>query len=154
MGIFKEDLINFGNLIDTEVEIKLSPEDFKRVFPSYEFEFSQGLVKIKGKKKGFLFSRSFEFRGGEDQEKVYNEREFETKDMGIYLKILSASGLDVLTKERGIVREGEHLRMSVYDVLKLSDIYQKIPDAFRDRLLLTRYKLRNGHMAIFVTVTK
>jgi len=54
MGIFKEDLINFGNLIDTEVEVKLGPEDFKRVYEDLEFEFTEGLAKIqdKGKEEG------------------------------------------------------------------------------------------------------
>ena len=36
MGIFIEDLLNFGNLIDAEIEIKLSPADLKRAYTSLE----------------------------------------------------------------------------------------------------------------------
>ncbi|HIC98083.1 MAG TPA: hypothetical protein EYP11_06795, partial [Aquificaceae bacterium] len=61
MGIFKEDLINFGNLIDTEVEVGLTEEDFMKVFGGLKFEFGDSLIKIKGKKKGFFLKRGFEF---------------------------------------------------------------------------------------------
>lgn len=153
MGIFKEDLINFGNLIDTEVEVKLGPEDFRRVYEDLEFEFTEGLAKIRGKKKGLLFKRSFEFRGAQDESKVYNVREFETLDMGVYLKIISPQGIEELEK-RGMVREGEHLKMSVFEVLKRSEIYKDIPDAFKERLVINRYKIKNGALSVFITVTK
>ena len=153
MGIFKEDLINFGNLIDTEVEVKLTPQDFKKVFPDLDFEFTEGLAKIKGKKKGLLFKRGFEFRGAQDEQRVYNEREFETLDMGVYLKIISPQGIEELEK-RGMKREGEHLKLSVFEVLKKSDTYKDIPDAFKERLIVKRYRIREGALSIFITVTK
>ncbi len=153
MGIFKEDLINLGNLIDTEVEVKLTPQDFKKVFPDLEFEFTEGLVRIKGKKKGLLFRRGFEFRGAQDEQRVYNEREFETLDMGVYLKIISPKGIEELEK-RGMKREGEHLRLSVFEVLKKSDIYRDVPDAFKDRLVIKRYKIKEAALSVFLSVTK
>jgi len=154
MGIFKEDLINFGNLIDTEVEVKLTPEDFKRVLPDLDFEFSDRLVKIRGKKKVLFLSKGFEFRGRQDERRVYNVREYETEDMGIYLEVVSPDGMEELLKRNGFSREDGYLKMSVFEVLKGSEIYPKIPDAFRDKLIITRYKVRDGHIAIFITVTK
>jgi len=109
--------------------------------------------KIRGKKKGLLFKRSFEFRGAQDESKVYNVREFETLDMGVYLKIISPQGIEELEK-RGMVREGEHLKMSVFEVLKRSEIYKDIPDAFKERLVINRYKIKNGALSVFITVTK
>ena len=153
MGIFKEDLINLGNLIDTEVEVKLTPEDFKKVFPDLEFEFTEGLAKIRGKKKGLLFKKSFEFRGAQDEQNVYNDREFETLDMGVYLKIISPKGIEELEK-RGMKREGEHLKLGVFEVLKRSDIYKDIPDAFKERLVIKRYRIKEGTLSIFLSVTK
>ncbi|WP_457600375.1 hypothetical protein [Hydrogenivirga sp.] len=154
MGIFKEDLINFGNLIDTEVEVKLTPEDFKRVYPDLDFEFSDRLVKIRGRKKGLLFKRSYEFRGGQDEQRVYNLREYETDDMGIYLRVVSRSGLEELLKKEGVELEGEHLKLSVWEVFKRSNVYRDIPDAFKDKLVITRYKVKDGHLAVYITVTK
>ncbi len=154
MGIFKEDLINFGNLIDTEVEVKLTSEDFKRIFSDFDFELTDGLMKIRGKKKGFLFKRSFEFRGGQDERKIYNVKEYETKDIGVYLKVISSNGIEEILKEKGFEREGEYLKMSVFDVLKGTNMYKDIPDAFKNRLIITRYKIKNGYMSIYITVTK
>ncbi|NPA42261.1 MAG: hypothetical protein GXO18_08320 [Aquificae bacterium] len=154
MGIFKEDLINFGNLIDTEVEVKLSPRDFSRVFENLEFEFSDRLMKIRGEKKVLFLKKRFELRLGQDEQKVYNVREFKTEDMGIYLKIMSKDGLEEVLKREGISREGEYLKMSVFEVLKRSKIYGDIPDAFKERLVLNRYKIGNGYLSIYITVTK
>ncbi len=154
MGIFKEDLINFGNLINTEVEVKLTPEDFRRVYPDLEFGFSDRLVKIRGRKKGFFFRKSYEFRGGQDERKVYNVREFETEDMGIYLPIISRSGFEDLLSREGMEPEGDHLKLSIFEVLKRSEIYKDIPDAFKDKLMITRYKVRDGYLSVFITVTK
>ncbi len=154
MGIFKEDLINFGNLIDTEVEVRLLPEDFKRVYPDLDFEFSDRLFKIKGKRKGLLFKRGFEFRGGQDEKRVYNVRGFETEDMGAYLPIISSEGVEELSRKEGMDTEGEHLKLSVFEVLKRSNIYRDIPDAFKDKLVITRYKVRDGYLSVYITVTK
>ncbi len=154
MGIFKEDLINFGNLIDTEVEVKLSPEDFGRTFPGLGFEFSAGIARIKGKRKVLLFSKNFELRLGQDERRVYNLKEFETKDMGIYLRLLSRDGLEEVLRRKGIEKEDEHLKVSIFDVLKGSKVYKDIPDAFKGRLLLTKYKIGEGYLSIYITVTK
>ncbi len=154
MGIFKEDLINFGNLIDTEVEVKITSDDFRRVYPDLDFEFEEGLAKVKGKKKGILFKRGFEFRGAQDEHRVYNVRNYETEDMGVLLRIISPSGMEVLTSKEGISQEGEHLKLSIWEVLKKSDIFKDIPDAFKDKLIIKRYKIRKEALSVFITVTK
>ncbi len=154
MGIFKEDLINFGNLIDTEVDVKLTSEDFKRVYPDLDFEFEDGLLKIKGKKKGFLLKRGFEFRGAQDEHRVYNVRNYETEDMGVLLRVISSSGVDVLIGYEGMEKEGEHLQLSIWEVLKRSDIFKDIPDAFKDKLIIKRYKIKKDALSVFITVTK
>ena len=71
MGLFIEDLINFGNLVDTEVEVKFEPQDFKKVFNNYDFEFEDRLVKIKGKKKILFMNKTFEFRGLQEADRVF-----------------------------------------------------------------------------------
>ncbi|RLJ69969.1 hypothetical protein BCF55_0229 [Hydrogenivirga caldilitoris] len=154
MGIFKEDIINFGNLINTEVEVKLTPEDFRRVYPDLEFLFSDRLMRIRGKKKSLLFKKSFEFRGGQDEQRVYNVRKYETEDMGIYLKVMSKDGLGELTKREGMELDGDYLKVSVFEVLKRTKVYKDVPDAFRGRLVATRYKVRDGYLSLYITVTK
>ncbi|WP_461829774.1 hypothetical protein [Aquifex sp.] len=154
MGIFIEDLLNFGNLIDTEVEVPLKPEDFRRVFPDLSFEFSESILKIKGKKKVLFFNKGFEFRGREESDKVFNERTDELKDFGIFVKVVSSDGIDVLEKDSHFKKEGEYLRMSLLDVLKATETYQKIPKQFRDKLELVKYRIKEGALSIFITVVK
>ena len=155
MWIFIEDLLNFGNLIDTEVEIPIKPEDFKKVFPNLDFEFQEGVLKIKGKKKFLFFNKSFEFRGKEETNKVFNIREDdELKDFGIYVKKLSDEGLEELTKGNTFSTEGEYLKLSVLDVLKQTEVYQKIPRQFRSKIQVVKYKIKNGQLSIYITVVK
>jgi len=153
MGIFKEDLLNFGNLIDTEVEVRLRPEDLAEVFGGLEFELGDGLVKIRGKRRGIILRRGFEFRGAQEEGKVYNIREFKTIDMGVYLRILSDQGIEEL-EGRGMKREGEYLRVSLLEALKRSDVYKMVPDVFKEKLVIKRYKVREGALSLFLSVTK
>ncbi len=154
MGIFKEDLINFGNLINTEIEVKLTPEDFNRVFPGLEFEFSDRLLRIKGKKRSLLIRRGIEFRGRQDENKVYNIRGYKTEDMGLCLEVLTPNEAKELTEREGFSEEEGCLRISILSVLKGKDLYKKIPDTFKDRLLIKRYKIGEGYLTVYLTVTK
>jgi len=154
MGIFIEDLLNFGNLIDTEIEIPLKPEDFKRVFPDLDFAFSEGILRIKGKKRVLLLSKGFEFRGREESEKVFNERTDELKDFGIFVKVVSSEGIEVLERDSHFKKEGDYLRISLLDVLKATETYQRIPKQFRDKLHLVKYRIKDGKLSIFITVVK
>jgi len=155
MGIFIEDLLHFGNLIDNEVEIPLKPEDFKRAFPDFDFTFEDGIVKIRGKKKFLIFSKGFEFRGKEETNKVYNQREGdEVKDFGIYVKIVSSEGLDELIKNNFFSKEGDYLKISTLEPFKASEFYQKVPKQFRSKLYITKYKVKGGKISLFLTVVK
>ncbi len=154
MGIFIEDLLNFGNLIDTEVEIPLKVEDLNGFFSELKFEFTEGILKIKGRKKVLFFNKGFEFRGREEGNKVFNERGDELKDFGIFVKILSSDGVEVLEREKHFRREGEYLKISLLDVLKKTEIYQKIPRQFRDKLELVKYKIKPEGISLFITVVK
>ncbi|NPA32591.1 MAG: hypothetical protein GXO04_03090 [Aquificae bacterium] len=154
MGIFIEDLLHFGNLIDNEVGIELSPAEFKKAFPSLEFSFSDSLVIIRGKKKILFFPKSYEVRAKEESSKVYNDRKDELTDFGVYLRLISSGDLDELLKDERIKREGEYLRLSVLDALKNSEVYNKIPRQIRPKLKLTRYKVKKGNMTLYLTVVK
>jgi hypothetical protein len=154
MGIFKEDLLNLGNLIGTEFEARLTSREFAEVHPGLEFVFENGLLKIRGVRRFLLLKRSFEFRGREDPERVYTDRDLETKDLGVMVRVVSWEGSEEILRREGFRREGEYLRMSLLPVLKRTDVYRDIPDTFRDRLKATRYRIREGYLSLFLTVTK
>ena len=154
MGIFKEDLLNLGKLIDTEIEVRLSPEDFRKVYQELDFSFEEGLLRIRGKRKFLLFKRSFEFRGREDPTAVQTVKNGETKDLKVEVQIVSGDGVNVLKEKEGFEVKDERLSISLFPVLKLTELYSKIPDTFRERLRITRYKIGNGYMSVFIKVTK
>lgn len=51
MGIFVEDLLNFGNLIDAELEIRLTVEELGRAYPNVDFEIRDELIKCFARKR-------------------------------------------------------------------------------------------------------
>lgn len=154
MGLFIEDLINFGNLVDTEVEVKFEPQDFKKVFNNYNFEFEDRLVKIKGKKKILFMNKTFEFRGLQEADRVFNVKEFNVDDFGIYLKVLSKDGLSELLKDKRFSLEESFLKWSLIDVFRATEVFEKIPERFKERIVIKRYRVRKDALSIYVTVTK
>ena len=154
MGLFIEDLINFGNLVDTEVEVRLSPADLRRVFGSYEFVFEDRLVKIRGSKKVLFMKKRFEFRGAQESDRVYNVKGFNVEDFGIYLRVLSKDGLEELTKDKRFSLEEGFLKWSLIDAFRATEVFPKIPERFKDRILIKRYRVRKDTLSIYITVTK
>ncbi len=154
MGIFKEDLLQFGNLIDTEAEVKIPEEDLEKHYKGLEFSITPDLLIISYTKKSFLFSKRQEIRCAPDEREVFNERTGGlTKDFGIYLRVLVGKGIENIETD-GIKAEGERLRLSLWNVFRSTDTYHRAPPDFRDKLTIVRYMLRNGYMSLFLTVTK
>ncbi len=154
MGIFKEDLLQFGNLIDTEVEVKIKEEDLGSFYSGLEFRVSPDLLIVSKTEKKFVFKKHREVRCAPDERKVFNVREGGlTRDFGIYLRILVSKGIENIIRE-GIQAEGEHLKMSLWQVFRSSETYNRAPPDFRDKLTVVRYLLRHGYVSLFVTVSK
>ncbi|MEJ7553151.1 MAG: hypothetical protein WKI48_00200, partial [Aquificaceae bacterium] len=62
MGIFIEDLLNFGNLIDAELEIRLTGEELGKAYPNLNFDIRDGILRILTRKKVLFMSKSQEIR--------------------------------------------------------------------------------------------
>jgi len=149
MGIFKEDLLNFRNLIDSEIEIKLRSTDFERAFPGLRFQLSSGLLKITGRRKALL-RRRFEFRAREEERGVFGSAG--EGDMGILLRVVDPSGSEELGKRKGMSFEGDTLRLSISDLLRETETYRRIPDVFRNRLKPVRYRIGKGCVTLYLRV--
>jgi len=149
MGIFREDLLNLGRLLDREIEIRLFPGEFRRMFPDLEIQLADGLVRIKGRRKGF-FRKSFEFRATEE------ERTYRTDggDLGVYLRIVDSSGLEELLRIEGVSLEGESLRLSLLKVLEGNELYGRVPEEFRRRLQPLRYRIGKGYLSLILRVCR
>ncbi len=107
MGLFIEDLLNLGNLIDAELEIELMSQILKKAYPELEFEINDGFVTVKGKKKGLILKKTYEVRLAEETNKVKKDKETGRQYAGF--RLLTRSGLEELLKREGFYLEGDWL---------------------------------------------
>ncbi|MCS6997999.1 MAG: hypothetical protein N2648_02670 [Aquificaceae bacterium] len=151
MGIFIEDLLNFGNLIDAELEFKLSPEELKKAYPSVDFDIREGILRLLVKKKVLLWEKRVEVRLSEDGE-VFKDRE--GSGQWVFFKVLSKGGLEEVLKLQGFKSEGEKLGVDIMPAVSITDTYLKIPKQFREKLLINRYRLGKDHLLLYFRFEK
>jgi hypothetical protein len=150
MGIFSEDLINLGNLIDAEFEVKIPKELLNKTFKGLNFEVLDGLLRVGFKKKGFLFSKEVQVPLKEDAQSVKNTSEIKAIGLGV----MTQKGLEELLQKGPFQREGEHVFLNLWEALTKTEEYAKVPKQFKDRLLINRYKLKQGYIQLWVRVSK
>ncbi|MEZ0360969.1 MAG: hypothetical protein ABWK04_03590 [Hydrogenobacter sp.] len=152
MGLFIEDLINFGNLMDAEIEVRLPENVLKNAYPDITFELKDGLLKMYYEKRGLFFKRKGELRLSEDSRMVSNDRD--TGKRYIFMKPLTKDIPEVILKKGEFLSDGEFLGMDVWPAIKLTEVYEKIPRQFKDRLVVARYKLKKDGISVFLKVEK
>jgi hypothetical protein len=150
MGIFSEDLINLGNLIDAEFEVKIPKELLNKTFKGLNFEVLDGLLRVGFKKKGFLFSKEVQVPLKEDAQSLKNTSEIKAIGLGV----MTQKGLEELLQKGPFQREGEHVFLNLWEALTKTEEYAKVPKQFKDRLLINRYKLKQGYIQLWVRVSK
>ncbi|MFN4320059.1 MAG: hypothetical protein ACK4FY_06300 [Aquificaceae bacterium] len=148
MGLFIEDLLNFGNLIDAEIEIRLSPLELKKAYPSLDFDIRDGVLGIKLKKKVLFFEKIKEIRlsGVDPTVKKEGQRQW------IFLKRLSRVFEELLSY--GLLLEGERVGIDIMPAVVHTQTYQKIPKQFRDKLLINRCKIAKEDISVFFKFEK
>ncbi len=149
MGLFIEDLLNFGNLIDAEIEIKLSPVELKKVYPIFDFDIRDGILSIKVKKKILFLEKTKEVRLSCMDIVVKKEG----NKQWIFLKRLSQEDFEELLKESFLL-EGERLGIDVMPAVVHTETYQKIPKQFKDKLLINRCKIGIEYLSVFFKFEK
>ncbi len=152
MGIFVEDLLNFGNLIDAELEIRLTVEELGRAYPNVDFEIRDGVLKVLRKKKVLFLSKTQEIRLSDTDGMVRKDRE--TSRQWVFFKMLSKTGLEDTEKLEGFSQEGEYLGLDVMPAVALTDSYEKIPKQFKEKLLISRYKIGKDYLSVFFRFEK
>jgi len=151
MGIFSEDLINLGNLIDVEFEVKILKELLNETFKGLNFEVLDGLLRLGFKKRGFLFLKEVQVPLKEDAQSVKNEQ---PDIRAIGLTVMTQKGLEELLQKGPFQREGGHIFLNLWEALTKTEEYAKVPKQFKNRLLINRYKLKQGYIQLWVRVSK
>ncbi|WP_448587593.1 hypothetical protein [Thermocrinis sp.] len=150
MGIFSEDLINLGNLIDVEFDINLSEEAINRAFEGLSFEIEDGFMRVGYRKKSFLFSKKVEILLREDPLRVKNT----PQERGIGLLVATEKNLREILEKNDFELEQDRLYINLFDAIKDTEEYKKVPKQFKDRIVINRYKLRKGYIQLWVKVSK
>ncbi len=150
MGIFSEDLINLGNLIDAEFEVKVPQELLSKTFEGLKFEVLDNLLRVGFKKKGLLFLREVQIPLREDSQRVKNTPEVKAIGLGV----MTQKDLEELLQKGPFQREGEYVFFNLWEAITKTEEYAKVPKQFKDRILINRYKLKQGYVQLWVRVSK
>jgi len=150
MGIFSEDLINLGNLIDAEFEIKVPAQLLGQTLNELNVELSEGLMRVGFKKKRFIFSKKVEVLLKEDPPAVKNT----SLERSIGLLVGTDRNLKEVLERGGFSLEGDHVFINLWDAIKQTQEYSKVPKQFKERIILSRYKLKDGFVQLWVRVSK
>ncbi|ADC89530.1 hypothetical protein Thal_0898 [Thermocrinis albus DSM 14484] len=152
MGIFAEDLINFGNLLDAQIEIKLPVDLIEDQLKDAQVKLEDGLMIIAFLSKGLLWKKKREMRLAEDSLSVKNHLAEGRRE--ILLKALTQKDLEKLPSLGPFRIEGETVAMDVWGAIQRTEEYTKVPKHFRDRLVLVKYKLKPQYVSLTVKVSK
>ncbi|WP_333784107.1 hypothetical protein [Thermocrinis sp.] len=150
MGIFSEDLLNLGNLIDVEFEIKVPAPLLSSTVKGLSFELAEGLMRVGFKKKGLIFSKDVQVLFREDPKAVRNT----SNERSIGLLVATDKNLKEVLEKGGFSQEGDHVFINLFEAIKNTEEYLKVPKQFRERIILSRYKLKDGFVQLWAKVSK
>ncbi|WP_448584282.1 hypothetical protein [Thermocrinis sp.] len=150
MGIFSEDLLNLGNLIDAEFEIKVPKQLLNSTIEGLNFELAEGLMRVGFKKKGLIFSKDVQVLLKEDPKAVKNSSD----ERSIGLLVATDKNLKEILEKGGFVQEGEHVFINLLGAIRNTEEYLKVPKQFRERVVLSRYRLKDGFVQLWARVSK
>ena len=57
-------------------------------------------------------------------------------------------------KDKRFSLEESFLKWSLIDVFRATEVFEKIPERFKERIVIKRYRVRKDALSIYVTVTK
>ena len=133
MGIFVEDLLHFGNLMDREIPIGISPEDLKPLFgEDKRIIIAESGIRISKEERGLLFKKN--------KEKILNIKG-PANGLSIKVEIIR----DDFDKKAG-VKEDINLKA----IISSKETFKKIPEKIRDRLFISRVLPVNGILKVYL----
>jgi len=102
------------------------------------------------KKKRFIFSKKVEVFLKEDPPAVKNT----SLERSIGLLVRTDRNLKGVLERGGFSLEGDHVFINLWNAIRQTREYSKVPKQFRERIILNRYKLKDGFVQLWVRVSK
>ncbi len=133
MGIFVEDLLHFGNLMDREIPIDISPEDLKPLFgEDKRISVIESGIRVSKEERGFLFKKN--------KEKIMNIKG-PSDGLSIRVEIIR----DDFDKRAGVKED-----IKLEAIIRSKETFKKIPEKIRDRLFISRVIPLNGTLRVYL----
>ncbi len=133
MGIFVEDLLHFGNLMDREIPIDISPEDLKPLFgEDKRISIIESGIRVSKEERGFLFKKN--------KEKIMNIKG-PADGLSIRVEIIR----DDFDKMAGVKED-----IKLEAIIRSKETFKKIPEKIRDRLFISRVIPVNGVLKVYL----
>ncbi len=133
MGIFVEDLLHFGNLMDREIPIDISPEDLKPLFgEDKRISIIESGIRVSKEERGFIFKKN--------KEKIMNIKG-PSDGLSIRVEIIR----DDFDKRAGVKED-----IKLEAIIRSKETFKKIPEKIRDRLFISRVIPVNGTLRVYL----
>jgi len=150
MGIFAEDLINFGNLMEATIDFPISQEQMGQIL-NVPVVLEPHFMDVIVKKKSFLFSKDYRIRLKEAKYLI-NERKLNNPKKAIGFDTLLEKDINLLPDAFEIIDNKPYIDFWPY--IKASGLYSKVPSQFKERIIIKDYEIKSKSLVLKLGVQK
>ncbi len=148
MGIFAEDLINFGNLMEATIDFPINQKELESVVGA-SVGLEPHMMDVVVKKKFLAFSKDYKVRLKEG-EYFINDRKAGKRAVGF--DMLLEKDIELLPSTFEIIDKRPYLNFWPY--IKASELYLKVPNQFKERIIIKDYEIKKDALVLKLGVQK
>ncbi len=148
MGIFAEDLINFGNLMEATIDFNISQKDLEGILGT-KVSLEPHVMDVIVKKKFLAFSKDYRIRLKEG-EYFINDRKIGKRAIGF--DMLLEKDIELLPNSFETIDKRPYL--DFWPFIKASWLYEKVPNQFKERIIIKDYEIKSGVLVLKLGVQK
>ncbi|MGC9143809.1 hypothetical protein [Hydrogenobaculum sp.] len=148
MGIFAEDLINFGNLMEATIDFPINQKELENILNVPVF-LAPHVMDVVVKKKFLAFSKDYKVRLKEG-EYFINDRKAGKRAVGF--DMLLEKDVELLPSVFEVIEGRPYLNFWPY--IKASELYTKVPNQFKERVIIKDYEIKKDVLVLKLGVQK
>lgn len=148
MGIFAEDLINFGNLMEATIDLNISKEELEYLINA-KVQLESHMLYILIKRNVLIFNKEKPIKLKEAKY-IINDRKLGKRAIGF--DMLLEKEITLLPNTFEIIQNKPYLNL--WEFIKSSSLYQKIPNQFKDRIIIKDYEIKKDFITLKLGVQK
>ncbi len=152
MGIFAEDLINFGNLMEVNIPFDITKKDLENL-TNLSLEIDDTGLFVFLNKKTLIFNKKERLKLNKENSLVKNNKRQDIRAIG-FKPLLPERLKDILNSSNNSFEENSILYINLSPLIKSSELYQKVPSQFRERLIINSYQIKDQKLTAFIGVEK